>query len=218
MTDAPRTDTDEPYQPEFGGQRAESHDGDTDDSDGPVADDEAVGVPVPDDHVGAFVAQAFEDPERSTEWGDVVSAMIAPSARDAWESLSPVEQAVEVLRKAAEYDRRATDALERVPTNAGTADPEIRQAFDDAKRLRRNADTFRDGIAAAYRDGRLDDDTLVEAVERAEFDTGVIAEREDALERVTSVYDLDYRPYGGTMFDTEENDHPDRDSDIPETF
>ncbi|WP_415381232.1 hypothetical protein [Halosimplex sp. TS25] len=194
----------------------------SDGTDGPV-DDEAMGVPIPDEHVGAFVAEAFEDPERTTTWADVVDAMVAPDARDAWEGLSVAEQTVEVLGQAAEYDRRATDELERIPTNRGEPTPEIRSSFAEARRLRRNADAFRDGVAAAYADGRIDDDELVAAVEESDFDTGQIARREDELERVTSAYDFDYRPYGGTLFDEEQADGSEaggggRDPDIPETF
>ncbi|WP_459192016.1 hypothetical protein [Halosimplex sp. J119] len=184
------------------------------------ADDEAMGVPIPEEHVGAFVAEAFEDPERTTTWADVVDAMVAPDARDAWEDLSAAEQTVEVLRQAAEYDRRATDELERIPTNAAEPSPEIRSSFEEAKRLRRNADAFRDGIAAAYAEGRIDDDELFAAVQESAFDTGQIARREDELESVTSVYDFDYRPYGGTLFDEEDAAEGDGepDPDIPETF
>ncbi|WP_436932632.1 hypothetical protein [Halosimplex halobium] len=187
----------------------------------PSDDEEARGVPIPDEHVGAFVAEAFEDAERSTTWAEVVDAMVAPAARDEWAELSAVEQAVEVLRQAAEYDRRATDELERIPTNRAEPTPEIRSSFEEAKRLRRNADAFRDGVATGYAEGRIDDEELVAAVERSEFDTTQIARREDALESVTAVYDFDYRPYGGTLFDEdqaadEEGGGPD--PSIPETF
>lgn len=189
------------------------------------SESEAMGVPIPDEHVGAFVAEAFEDPERTTDWEEIVDAMVAPDAREAWQDLSPVEQTVEVLKQAAEYDRRATDELERIPTNRGEPTPAIRESFDEATRLRRNADAFRDGVAAAYADGWIDDEDLLTAVDRAEFDTRGIARREDALESVTTVYDFDYRPYGGTLFDEEESPERDADSgesgidpDVPETF
>ncbi|MFC7194601.1 hypothetical protein ACFQL4_07960 [Halosimplex aquaticum] len=86
--------------------------------------------------------------------------------------------------------------------------------------MRRNADAFRDGVAAAYAEGRIGDEELVAAVERSDFDTGQIARREDELERVTSAYDFDYRPYGGTLFDEEQADGSadGRDPDVPETF
>lgn len=184
------------------------------------AEDEAMGVPIPEEHVGAFVAEAFEDPERTTTWEEVVDAMVAPDARDAWADLSPVEQTVAVLDQAAEYDRRATDELERIPTNKPEPTPEVRDSFAEARRLRRNADAFRDGVAAAYTDGRIDDEDLVAAVEASGFDTGQIARREDALESVTSVYDFEYRPYGGTLFDgdTSPDGEADVDPDTPETF
>ncbi|WP_135364022.1 hypothetical protein [Halosimplex halophilum] len=184
-------------------------------------DEEAMGVPIPDEHVGAFVAEAFEDAERSTTWEEVVDAMVAPAAREEWAELSAVEQTVEVLRQAAEYDRRATDELERIPTNRAEPTPEIRSSFEEARRLRRNADAFRDGVAAAYAEGRIDDEELVAAVERSEFDTTQIARREDALESVTAVYDFDFRPYGGTLFDedrTADEEGGGHDPDIPETF
>ncbi|QLH82956.1 hypothetical protein [Halosimplex pelagicum] len=186
-----------------------------------AADEEAMGVPIPEEHVGAFVAEAFEDPERSTTWSEVVDAMVAPDAREDWADLSAVEQAVEVLRRAAEYDRRATDELERIPTNRAEPTPEIRSSFEEARRLRRNADAFRDGVAAAYAEGRIDDEELVAAVERSEFDTTAIARREDALESVTAVYDFDFRPYGGTLFDEDRSGDGEGegfDPSVPETF
>jgi hypothetical protein len=149
----------------------------------------------------------------------VVDTMVAPAARDDWAELSAVEQTVEVLRQAAEYDRRATDELERIPTNRAEPTPEIRSSFEEAKRLRRNADAFRDGVAAAYAEGRIDDEELVAAVERSEFDTTQIARREDALESVTAVYDFDFRPYGGTLFDEDQSaDEGGVDPEVPETF
>jgi len=188
---------------------------------GETDDDEAMGVPVPEEHVGAFVAEAFEDPERTTEWADVVDAMVAPDARDAWADLDATEQTAEVLDRAAEYDRRATDELERIPTNRSEPTPEIRSAFEEAKRLRRNADVFRDGVAAAYADGRIGDDDLMAAVEASALDSGQIARREDELETVTAVYDFDFRPYGGTLFDETQDEADDAagpDPDVPETF
>jgi hypothetical protein len=222
------SDTDEPEtytlgaQPEATNRGDGTSDGRSGDVGGP-ADDEAMGVPIPEEHIGAFVAEAFEDPERTTTWDEVVDAMVAPDARDAWEDLSAAEQTVEVIRQAAEYDRRATDELERIPTNANEPTPEIRSSFEEARRLRRNADAFRDGIATAYAEGRIDDDELFAAVQESEFDTAQIARREDELESVTSVYDFDYRPYGGTLFDEEEADEGadgegGRDPDVPETF
>ncbi|WP_123533298.1 hypothetical protein [Halosimplex salinum] len=195
--------------------------GAADRTDGEPADDEVMGVPIPEEHVGAFVAEAFEDPERTTSWADIVDLLVAPQARDAWDELSAAEQTVEVLDRAAEYDRRATDELERIKTNKSEPTPEIRSAFDEAKRLRRNADAFRDGVAAAYAEGRIDDDELVGAVEDSAFDTGQIARREDELETVTNAYGFDFRPYGGTLFDEDQEGDGDEgglDPDVPETF
>jgi hypothetical protein len=180
--------------------------------------EEAIGMPIPDEHVGAFVAEVFEDAERSTEWEDVVESMVAPEARDAWNDLDPVEQVQEVLAMADTYDRKAADALAAIEVSGGDPDPETEADFDEAKRLRRNADAFRDGVADAYDKGHVDDDELVRAVEGSEFDTDAIARREDELERVTSAYDFDYRPYGGTLMQDREESSPDYDPDIPETF
>ena len=171
---------------------------------------------VPDEHVGAFVAEMFEDAERSTSWDDVVGSMVAPEARDAWDSLTPVEQVIEVLNMAHGYDERATDLLSKIDTIESDPDEETVSTFEEATRLRNNADAFRNGIAAAYDAGYIDDDELVDAVESFGFDTDTIARREDELERVTSAYDLDYRPYGGTLI--QERDEPTADPDVPETF
>jgi len=166
----------------------------------------SLGMTIPEDHVGAFVAEALEDPERATAWDDVVDTMVAPAARDAWAALSPVEQATEVLSKAAEYDRRAIEHFEAAPLDGdrSEAEPDI----DEGLRCRRNADTFRDGVAAAYGDGRLDDDGLVDALEAAEFDTEVIAKREDLLEQIDSVFEIEYSPYGGTLMDDDDGPEP----------
>lgn len=174
----------------------------------------SLGMTIPADHVGAFVANALEDPERATTWDDVVDTMVAPAARDAWSALSPVEQATEVLSKAAEFDRRAIEHFEAVPLDGDRSDAE--SAIDEGLRCRRNADTFRDGVAAAYGAGRLDDAGLVAALEAAEFDTEVIARREDLLEQVDSVFDVDYRPYGGTLMD--DDDGPEPETDHGETW
>lgn len=165
---------------------------------------EAVGLEIPEEHVGAFVAEVFEDPERDTSWREVVDAMVAPGARDAWDALDPREQAVEVLDQAARYDRMAIEQLSAISTD-GSADPEdVESRFAEARRCRNNADTFRDGVAAAYASGRLDDEDLVAAIETVSFDTGRIAERESALERVATHFELDYQPYGGTLIQDEE--------------
>jgi len=164
--------------------------------DGAASLDESLGVTVPDDYVGAFVAQAFEDVERSTEWAD---AVVADEARDAWESLAPREQVVELLRMADEFDRKAVERFDGIPLDQGSPSDEMRERFEDGKRLRRNADVLRDGIAAAYADGYVSDDDLVGAVEAVDFDTDRIAAREDALDAVANAYDLAFRPYGGTL-------------------
>lgn len=174
----------------------------------------SLGVRIPADHVGAFVAQALEDPERTTAWADVVDAMVSPAARDAWDDLGVVERAAEVLSKASEYDRRAIERFEAVPPDADPA--AVRDDLEEGLRCRRNADRFRDAVAAAYGEGRLDDDEIVAALETASFDTASIAEREDRLERLDGAFDLEYRPYGGTLMD--EDDGPDAAIDHEETW
>lgn len=158
--------------------------------------EEALGVPVPDEHVGAFVAETFEDAERDTTWEQVVDAMVAPEARDAWAALTPREQVVEVLGMADEYDRRAVEHLDAVPLEA-SADPEPDLA--EARRLRRNADVFRDGVAAAYAEGHVGDEALVAAVEESAFATDRVARREELMEQVAKVHEVEFRPYGGTL-------------------
>jgi len=167
---------------------------------------ESLGVSVPDEHVGAFVAEAFEDVERDTTWKEVVGALVAEAARDAWADLSRTEQAVEVLVAAADYDERAVELLADVPTDRGEPTDEIREQYEEALRCRRNADRFRDGIAAAYADNYLTDDQLVAAVEEFGFDTATIAEREDALDTVANTYEFEFRPYGGTLMTDDEDD------------
>jgi hypothetical protein len=176
--------------------------------------DESLGINIPDDHVAAFVAEALEDPERTTAWEDVVDTMVAPSARDAWDGLSAREQAIEVLSKAAAYDDRAIEQFDAVPLDGDSQ--AVSESIDEGLRCRRNADTFRDGVAAAYGDGLLDDDDLVAALTESEFETERIAEREDLLERVDSVYDVEYSPYGGTLMDTD--DGPEPEAEHPETW
>jgi len=178
--------------------------------------EEAVGMEIPDEHVGAFVAEVFEDAERSTTWTDIVDSMVAPEARDAWEELSPVEQVVEVLAMADDYDERSADLLEGIDVDSDEPDDSVVAAFEEATRLRNNADAFRDGIASAYDEGHIDDEGLVAAIEDFGFDTETIARREDELDRVTAAYDLDYRPYGGTLI--QESQTPKTNPDIPETF
>lgn len=178
--------------------------------------EDSIGVPIPDEHVGAFVAEAFEDPERSTQWTDVVDLLVAPAAREEWDALTPRAQAREALTMAFDYDQKAAAHLDQVPL--GDADDAAREAIDEALRCRRNADTIRDGIADAYAEGRLDDDGLVAAIENADFEPGIVARREDLLERVTNVYDVEYRPYGGTLFDADEGPEPETDHERTETW
>lgn len=167
-------------------------------------DGEALGLPIPDEHLGAFVAEVFEDVEQSTSWADVEDHLVAPSARDAWDALDPAQQVIEVLEMAADYDREAVERLadidESDPSEA--AEPVYREAV----RYRRNADMLRSGIADAYASGVVVDDDLVDAVEDAGFDTSAIAEREEELERVATAFGFDFRPYGGTLMD--EGDRP----------
>ncbi|MFB6195747.1 MAG: hypothetical protein ABEI80_06220 [Haloplanus sp.] len=189
------------------------HDGPDGSSDGSERSDaetpgESLGVPVPDDHVAAFVAEAFEDAERNTEWQEVVEATVADDARDAWDDLSDREQAAELLRMAAEFDRRAVERLSDVPLDRAELTGAARDRFDDAMRCRRNADRIRDGVADGFASGRLTDDDLVAAVEAADFDTAVIAEREDRLEAVAGAYEVDFRPYGGTLMDEDDGGVP----------
>jgi hypothetical protein len=125
--------------------------------------------------------------------------MVAPDAREAWDRLDPREQVAEAIRMAESFDERALEALETIPTTAPTTGVEA--SFDEALRCRRNADLLRDGIADAYATGHVDDEELVEALEDAEFDTATVAAREDRLETVAAVHDVDFRPYGGTLFD-----------------
>lgn len=177
-----------------------------DESDEAQSIESSLGMTIPAEQVGAFVANALEDPERATTWDDVVETLVSPTARDAWAALSPVEQATEVLSKAAAFDRQAIEHFEAIPLDGDRA--EAQPAIDEGLRCRRNADTFRDGVAAAYGDGRLDDDGLVAALEAAEFDTEAIARREDLLEQVDSAFDVDYRPYGGTLMDDDDGPAP----------
>jgi hypothetical protein len=170
---------------------------------------ESLGLSIPDEHVAAFVAEVFEDAERSTTWAGVVDELVAPAARDAWDALGPAEQVQEVLQMADEYDERACDLLEDIPLEADAAESEVQPPFREAMRYRRNADGFRNGVADAYADGLLADEAFVAAVEDYGFDTDGIARREDLLESVANVHDVTFRPYGGTLMDTEEGDDPD---------
>lgn len=168
--------------------------------------DRSVGVPIPEEHVGAFVAEAFEDPERSTTWDEVIEETIAAEARGAWAGLSPREQVRELLSMADDFDERAVDALSSIPLDRAEPTEQIDRRFAEARRCRRNADRIRDGIADAYADGRVDDDGLVAAVRGQGFDTETIAERERLLESVTDAYGYDFRPYGGTLITDDERE------------
>jgi hypothetical protein len=175
------------------------------------SDGESLGVSIPDEHVGAFVAEAFEDVERDTTWEAVVSSLVADEAREEWDGLSATERIAAVLSAAADYDERAADRLAGIPTDRGEPTPEIREEFDEAMRCRGNADAFRDGVAAAYAEGRVGDDELIAAVEEGDFDMTVIAEREDELDRVANAFDFEFRPYGGTLMhdgDDEDGENP----------
>jgi hypothetical protein len=184
----------------------------TDNSGGEAADgpgrDEAVGVTIPDEHVGAFVAQAFEDPERDTSWHDVVDTLVAEDALAAWRELDAADQAVEVLSAADDYDQRAVELLEAIPLTGGGLSPEHEESIEEALRCRRNADILRDGLAAAYHGQHLSEGDLREAVETFEFDTETVAEREDVLESVAELYDFEFKPYGGTLFSEDEETVP----------
>lgn len=181
-------------------ERTDDHDRTTEQS---PPTSESVGITIPDEHVGAFVAQAFEDPERDTDWEGVIDAVIAPDARDAWDGLSPTEQAVEILAMADDYDKQSIALLEEIPTDQSTPTEQSDHLFTEAMRCRRNADRFRDGIAAAYATDHLSADDLVNAVEKYGFDTNTIAAREDRVEAIAEIYDYDFRPYGGTLMDTD---------------
>jgi hypothetical protein len=52
----------------------------------------------------------------------------------------------------------------------------------------------------------IDGEGLEAAVEAVGFDTETIARREDVLEDVASVYELDFKPYGGTLIQDDEGE------------
>jgi len=207
MTDAYELDT-TPTDGEHGDANERAAAPADDEADGGSGDggiEESLGVPIPDDHVGAFVAEAFEDTERRTEWPEVVDRFVPAEAREDWRGLSMRERAVEVLDRAAAYDAEAVDLLADISTAQGSPTPETRERYQEALRKRRNADIFRDGVADAYASGRIDDEDLVAAVEDHGFSTETIAEREDELDRVANAFGFEFRPYGGTLFDTEDD-------------
>jgi hypothetical protein len=175
---------------------------------------ESVGLSIPDDHVGAFVAEVFEDPERSTTWSGAVDAMVPDDAREQWDRLSAGERAKEMLGMATDYDERAVEHLAEIPVDGDVGAADVRDRFDEAVRCRRNADKLRNAIADAYADGTLDDDSMVGAVEANDFDTTRIARREQLLESVAEAHGFEFRPYGGTLV---HEDDGDGDGDTPGT-
>lgn len=168
----------------------------SEDRSGGETTDRRKGIPVPEEHAGAFVAEVFEDAERATAWADVVDAMVAPSAREEWNALTAREQVTEVLRKAAAYDQEAIDILDSISLDQSV---DVSADIAEAKRCRNNADTFRDGVADAFTKGHIDGDEIVDIIETADFDTDRIARREELLERVASTHEVEFRPYGGTL-------------------
>lgn len=174
--------------------------------DGSALASESIGLSIPDDHVGSFVAEVFEDPERSTSWSAAVDAMVPDDARLGWDRLSAAEQAKEMLDMATDYDERAIDQLDAIPIGGDEAAADVRDRFDEAARCRRNADMLRNAIANAYADGVLDDDALVAVVEANDFDTTRIARREQLLESVAEAHGFDFRPYGGTLVHEDDGD------------
>ncbi len=175
-----------------------------------TASDGPIGVPVPEEYMGAFVAEVFEDPERTTTWREAVAALVAPADRDAWEALSPIEQVIVVLDTAAEYDQTALRRFEEIPDDGYASEETIRETYEEAKRNRRNADMLRNAVADAYSRDVIDDNALVEAVDRHGFDSETIAAREQQLESVADAYGLEFRPYGGTLIEPAEEKDPDR--------
>jgi len=163
--------------------------------------EDSIGLSVPEDHVGAFVAEAFEDVERDTAWPAVVDEVIADAARDAWADLDGTERVREMIELAAGYDERALERLEAVPVEPGDLGDDAEATLSDGLRCRRNADRLRDAVADAYDRGVVDDDGLVAAVESAEFDTATVAAREDRLDTLAELHEFEFRPYGGTLLD-----------------
>lgn len=183
---------------------------------------ESLGFPIPGNHVGAFVAEVFEDPERSTSWATAVDATIPDDARNEWERLTPGEQAGEMLRMAINYDEQAIEDLAAIPVESAAGPDDVREQFDEATRCRRNADMLRNAIADAYADELLDADALVTAVEAKDFDTTRVARREQLVESVAEAHEFDFRPYGGTLIhkddEGEENADHKGDAGLPETW
>ncbi|MFC6976081.1 hypothetical protein ACFQL1_17520 [Halomicroarcula sp. GCM10025709] len=163
--------------------------------------EQSVGLSIPEEYAGEFVAEVFEDAERSTDWPGVVDAFVPPARREEWGELDATAQVCQVLDRAGAYDQSAVDALERIDADAER--PAAREKFDEAIRCRHNADGFRNAVADAYARGRIDDDGLVAAVERTDFGTDTIARREELLELIAEKHEFEFRPYGGTLLDGE---------------
>ncbi|MFC7076237.1 hypothetical protein [Haloarcula halophila] len=159
----------------------------------------SVGLSIPAEYAGEFVAEVFEDAERSTDWPGVVDAFVPPNQREKWEQLDPTAQVCQVLERARSYDQSAVETLEGIDADAERET--ARAAFDEALRCRRNADGFRNAVADAYASGRIDDDGLVAAVERTGFETDAIARREELVELIAEKHGFEFRPYGGTLLD-----------------
>ncbi|QIO23364.1 hypothetical protein [Haloarcula sp. JP-L23] len=160
---------------------------------------QSVALSIPPEYAAEFVAEVFEDAERSIDWPTVVDAFVPSNHREAWDTLTPREQVTQILDRAGEYDAEAVEVLESIPSDADRSLAESR--FDEALRRRRNADGFRNAVADAYASGHVDDDALVGAVEDAGFETDTIAQREEKLELVAEKHDFEFKPYGGTLLD-----------------
>ena len=163
------------------------------------APEQSVGLSIPEEYAGEFVAEVFEDAERSTDWPGVVDAFVPSDRREEWATLDATGQVCQVLDRADAYDRDAVDALEGIAADADRST--ARTAFDEAIRCRHNADGFRNAVADAYARGRIDDGGLVAAVERTGFETDIIARREELLELIAEKHGFEFRPYGGTLLD-----------------
>lgn len=166
------------------------------------ATDRPMGIEIPQEHVGAFVAEVFTDVERNTSWSEVVNAIVHDDARGEWNDLPPRARLREALELADSFDQRCLAQLRSMPLQDATADG-VEETFREAMRYRRNADILRDAIADAYASGLVGDQDLVQAVETCGFTTERIEQRETKIEQVTKRFDLSFRPYGGKLM------HPD---------
>ncbi|MBX0323661.1 hypothetical protein EGH21_11540 [Halomicroarcula sp. F13] len=160
---------------------------------------QSVALSIPPEYAAEFVAEVFEDAERSTDWPTVVDAYVPSAHREAWAELTARAQVTQILDRAAAYDEETVEVLASIPSDADRSHAESR--FDEALRRRRNADGFRNAVADAYASGHVGDDALVGAVEDAGFETDTIAEREEKLELVAEKHGFEFRPYGGTLLD-----------------